>query len=93
MKNFYYTYVLLSSRDNKFYIGFTSNLKRRIKEHEQGKNVSTASRLPVKLIYFEGHRSKRDAMRREGYFKTTKGKVTLRQILRESLLPPVPRSG
>ena len=85
MENFHYTYVLLSQKDNNFYIGFTDNLERRLKEHEQGKNISTSKRLPVKLIYFEGHLSKEDAMRRESYFKTTKGKVTLKQILRESL--------
>jgi putative endonuclease len=54
-------------------------------QHKNGENISTAKRLPVELIYFEGHQSKDDALRREKYFKTTKGKVTLRQILRESL--------
>ncbi|MCA9390483.1 GIY-YIG nuclease family protein [candidate division WWE3 bacterium] len=81
---FYYTYVLYSLKDDKLYIGFTSNLKRRLAEHTQGKNISTAKRLPVKLIYFEGHLSKGDAMRRERYYKTTKGKVTLKQIVRKT---------
>lgn len=86
MKNhFYYVYVLLSLKDNKFYIGSTNNLKRRLKEHRAGKNISTSKRLPLKLIYFEGHLSRTDAERREKYFKTTKGKVTLRNIIRESL--------
>lgn len=84
MENFYYTYVLLSLKDNNFYIGFTDDLER-LKEHEQGKNISTSKRLPVKLIYFEGHLSKEDALRRESYFKTTKGKTTLKQILKKSL--------
>lgn len=84
-KNFFFVYVLLSLKDHKFYIGFTNDLERRIKEHERGKNISTNSRLPVKLIYFEGHLSKEDALRRESYFKTTKGKTTLRQILKEYL--------
>ena len=93
MSNFYYVYVLFSDRDGKLYIGFTDNLERRLKEHEQGKNVSTASRLPVKLIYFEGHLSKEDAMRRESCFKTAKGKMTLRQVLKESLLSTATRGG
>jgi putative endonuclease len=92
LEHFYNVYVLLSQRDNKFYIGFTNDLLRRFKEHEQGKNISTARRLPLKLIYFEGHLSKKDALRRESYFKTTKGKVTLRQMLRESLLSNLPGS-
>jgi len=86
MQGFYYTYVLLSRKDNQFYIGFTNDLYRRLSEHQQGKNISTSKRLPVELIYFEGHRSKEDAVRRESYFKTVKGKTTLKQILREYLL-------
>jgi len=81
----YYVYILFSLKDEKFYIGFTNDLERRIKEHNSGKNISTKSRLPLKLIYYEAHLSKADAARRERYFKTTKGKSTLRQMLRESL--------
>ncbi|PIR43835.1 hypothetical protein COV24_00725, partial [candidate division WWE3 bacterium CG10_big_fil_rev_8_21_14_0_10_32_10] len=36
---FFYTYVLFSFKDKKLYIGYTNNLKRRLKEHSQGKNV------------------------------------------------------
>jgi putative endonuclease len=82
---FFYVYVLLSLKDDKFYIGFTNDLKRRLKEHNSGKNISTKSRRPLTLIYYEAHLSKSDAERREKYFKTTKGKSTLRQMLRESL--------
>ncbi len=64
LEEFFYVYVLQSEFDNKFYIGYTSNLERRINEHQQGKNISTAKRLPLKLIYFEGHLSKTDAERR-----------------------------
>jgi putative endonuclease len=81
----YYVYVLLSLRDHKFYIGLTNDLRRRIKEHNAGKNISTKPRLPLKLFYYEAHLSKDDAERREQYFKTTKGKSALRQMLRKSL--------
>lgn len=83
--HFWYVYVLRSLKNHMFYIGSTNDLKRRLTQHEHGENTSTAKRLPVVLIYFEGHRSKDDALRREKYFKTTKGKVTLRQILKDSL--------
>jgi len=83
--HFWYVYVLLSLKDHQFYSGTTNNLKRRFKQHQRGENVSTAKRLPLKLIYFEGHCSKEDALRREKYFKTTKGKTTLRQMVRHSL--------
>jgi len=82
---FWYVYVLRSLKDRMFYIGSTNDLKRRLQQHQRGENTSTAKRLPVELIYFEGHQSKDDALRREKYFKTTKGKVTLRQMLRDAL--------
>lgn len=81
----WYAYVLNSLKDNKFYLGSTGNLKRRLEQHQRGENVSTAKRLPLELIYFEGHRSKEDALRREQYFKTTKVKVTLRRFLEDFL--------
>ncbi|MFH1749505.1 MAG: GIY-YIG nuclease family protein [bacterium] len=80
-----YIYILLSLKDKKFYIGTTNNIKRRLLEHKRGKNISTSKRLPLRLIYFEAHLSKEDAKRRERYFKTTKGKTTLKTVLQESL--------
>ncbi len=80
---FHYLYVLISLKDHKFYIGSTNDLKRRLQEHQQGKNISTAKRLPVRLIFYEAYPTKSDAERRERYFKTNKGKTTLRQMLRD----------
>ena len=48
----YYVYVLLSDKDNRFYTGFTDNLKRRVAEHNSGKVQSTALRRPLRLVYF-----------------------------------------
>ena len=83
--SFWYVYVLRSAKDHDFYVGSTNNLKRRVQQHQRGENISTAKRLLVELIYFEGHHSKDDALRREKYFKTTKGRITLRQMLRGGL--------
>jgi putative endonuclease len=81
----YYVYVLLSEKDNNFYTGFSEDVEQRLDEHNAGKNASTRSRRPFKLIYCEGHTSKSDALRREGYFKASKGKTTLKQILKDAL--------
>jgi putative endonuclease len=70
---FFYVYVLESLKDSKKYIGYTSNLKRRLEEHLTGKTFSTKFRLPFKLIYFEGCLHSEDAKRREKYLKTTQG--------------------
>lgn len=80
---FYYVYVLQSLKDNKRYIGYTNDLKRRIEEHNSGKNISTKSRIPLKLIYYEACLSKEDAKRREKYFKVTGGRRFLVKRLRD----------
>jgi len=83
--NTYYVYVLLSLKDGKFYIGFTNNLEKRLKQHFQGKNFSTKPRLPLKLIYYEACGSKKDTKRREKYFKSTIGRRFLKVRLRAYL--------
>lgn len=79
------TYVLQSLKDHKFYIGSSSDLKERLTDHFHGKVKSTSFRRPFKLIFCEFFVSKKDALRREDYFKTTAGKKSLKLILRESL--------
>jgi putative endonuclease len=81
----FFVYVLLSQKDNNFYIGFSEDITKRLTDHNAGRNTSTKSRRPLELIYYEAHLSKDDALRREAYFKTTKGKSTLKQILRTTL--------
>jgi len=81
----YYTYVLYSTIAKKFYIGYTTNLQRRFKEHVGGKSHTTYRFPDLNLIFYEYFISKQDAIRRERYFKTTKGKKALKLMLRESL--------
>ena len=65
----YYVYLLQSEKDKRFYVGFTSDLKRRISEHNAAKVQSTKAFIPYRLIYFEGFRSKKDALNREKKLK------------------------
>jgi len=81
----YCVYVLLSEKDNKFYIGFSTNITKRVEDHNAGKTKSTAPRRPFKLIFCEYYLSKVDALRREKYFKTTAGKKALKLMLRDTL--------
>jgi putative endonuclease len=82
---FHYVYILRSLKDGLFYIGYSEDLKTRVKDHNQGKNVSTKNRRPLELIFYEAFPNKFDALRREAYYKTTKGKTTLKQMLKEFL--------
>ncbi|MBL7130633.1 MAG: GIY-YIG nuclease family protein [Candidatus Omnitrophica bacterium] len=65
----FYVYLLKSNKDNELYIGFTNNLKRRVKEHNNGLVSSTKSRKPLELIYFEAYKSEKDARLREKNLK------------------------
>jgi putative endonuclease len=82
----YYVYVLKSKVNVKIYVGYTKDLKRRLKEHKSGKGVTTKTLKTTTLIFYEAFIDKKDAIRRENYFKTTKGKSSLRQIIRYSLI-------
>jgi len=79
----YFVYVLQSEKDKKLYIGYTNNVEKRLKEHNNGKVQSTKPRIPLKLIFYEAYLNQKDALRREDYFKSTKGKRTLKIMLKE----------
>ena len=85
MKEFYYTYVLKSEKDNKFYTGYTNDIKRRFEEHNNGLVKSTKNRRPFILIYFEACLNQQDATHREKYLKTFHGKMFLRNRLKSYL--------
>jgi putative endonuclease len=78
----YCVYVLYSEKDWLLYIGYSSNLEKRIEKHNSGGCKSTAPRRPLKLIFCEYYLFKQDAMKREDYFKTTAGKKALKLMLR-----------
>ncbi len=79
-----YVYVLKSKKNGQLYVGRTADLGRRIKQHQAGKTRTTNRLLPLKLIFYEAFDNKTDAIRREKYFKTSKGKSSLKQIIRNS---------
>jgi putative endonuclease len=66
----YYTYVLRSLKDKKFYTGSTNNLKLRFGRHNKGLVESTKDRRPFELMYYEACIDQRDAIKREKYLKT-----------------------
>jgi len=86
MFKFHYVYVLQSINfPSWIYIGYSENLKQRLKEHNNGKSKSTNHRKPYYLIHYEAYCNSKDAKRRELYLKTTKGKTTIKTMLKEYL--------
>ncbi len=61
----HYLYILKSKKDGKLYIGETSDLRRRLVEHNSGKSEATKSRIPFDLIYYEAYENSLLAKQRE----------------------------
>lgn len=73
----FYVYVLLSNKDKKYYIGFTTDLKKRIKEHILGNVSATSYRRPLELVYYECYKERKIAQKRERQLKGGKAHITL----------------
>ncbi len=84
----YYVYMLISKGDKPVtYIGYTNNLKKRIKLHNSGKGAKFTRGRKWKLIYNEKFRSKNKAILREYYIKKNR---TLRNKLKNENLNITP---
>lgn len=81
----FYVYVLRSENDSGFYIGFSSNLRLRLKTHRDGNAPATAHRGPWKLVYYEAYLIQADALGREKYLKSGAGRKFLKSQLRHYL--------
>lgn len=79
----FYVYVIRSVNHNRNYTGFTSNLKKRIKEHNSGTTKSTIPYFPWKLVFFEIFESKIEALKREKFLKSGQGRDLIKQKLSE----------
>ncbi len=79
----FYVYILQSKKNDELYMGFTSDLKKRLKEHNQGLNFSTKRYLPWELIYYEACLEESDARRREKYLKTTQGGRLIKRRIKD----------
>jgi|SRR5690606_16248292 len=82
----YCVYILFSRKDLLLYIGYTTNIVERVKNHNCGNTKSTASRRPLELIFCEFYLFEADARKREMYFKTTAGKKAIKLMLGDTLL-------
>ncbi|MBT7007072.1 GIY-YIG nuclease family protein [Candidatus Falkowbacteria bacterium] len=78
---FYFTYVLKSLKDQKFYIGWTDNLTNRFEKHNKGLVNATKTRLSFKIVYYEVCLSKEGAIKREKQLKTGFGRAYLKRRL------------
>ena len=84
-ENYSYVYVLQSELDHQFYTGDTSDISKRLNDHNRGLVHSTKNRVPFRLVYWEGCLNQQDATKREKYLKSTWGKRYLKNRIKNYL--------
>jgi putative endonuclease len=77
----YSVYVLRNCSSGRQYTGYTSDLKQRVGQHNHGITKSTKNRGQWEMVYQEEFATRSEAMKREKYLKSGKGREELKQIL------------
>ena len=77
-------FYVLECSDGSYYAGYTNDLERRLRVHNEGKGAKyTRAKLPVHCIYHEKYETKREAMQAEYRFKQLKRYEKERYIAKE----------
>lgn len=79
-----YVYVIRSEKDGRFYVGLTSNVKKRVSQHNAGRTRSTKAYRPWKLFFFEECLNRIEARKREKYLKSGYGKQWIKEKFKRS---------
>lgn len=66
-------------------VGYTNDLRKRFREHNEGKSTYTKGRGPFELIYYEAYRNKKDAKSREKQLKSGQGRAYLKKRIKHFL--------
>lgn len=77
----YYVYILQSKKNKQLYIGYSTDLKRRVESHNGGRNLATAPFRPYKIIFYEAFLNRVDAKHREEYLKSGFGRRSIKKML------------
>ncbi|MHA1753091.1 MAG: GIY-YIG nuclease family protein [Candidatus Helarchaeota archaeon] len=79
----YLVYILKSKTDGSFYIGYTSNIKKRLEEHNSGRSYYTRRKIPWDLVYKEEFKTKKEAIMREKQLKSKKSHRFIELLIKE----------
>lgn len=88
VKEKFFMYILQSMKDFSFYIGQCSDLDKRMSKHFDGMSKYTASKRPLRLVYFEVFDSRSEAIRRERQVKKMKSKKYIAHLISNWLTCP-----
>jgi putative endonuclease len=73
-------YILYSKSFDRYYVGYTNDLERRISEHNRKKGKFTDAGIPWILVHSELYSTKKEAMTRERFIKSRKSKSFIIEI-------------
>ena len=76
-----YCYILFSVKLNKYYIGSTPDIERRLEEHNRGKEKFTRTGVPWKLVYKEIFDDLKLARQREAHIKKMKSRKFIESLI------------
>jgi len=80
----YFVYILYSPSSGKSYVGYTSNIGRRMEEHNHTERKGFTLRYrPWVLFHSEAYETKAEATAREKFYKSGAGRCLLKEILQE----------
>ena len=74
-------YILYSKRIDHYYVGYTNNIERRIKEHNRRKGKYTDRGIPWIMVRTEIYTSKEEAELREKFIKKRKSRAYIEQLI------------
>ncbi|MBL8121394.1 GIY-YIG nuclease family protein [Candidatus Saccharibacteria bacterium] len=81
----YYVYILQSVEFQRYYVGHTDDVSRRLAEHNSGHTPSTKPYAPWRIVYTESYTTKQDAYKRERQIKSYKGGRAFKALLNNTV--------
>jgi putative endonuclease len=77
----FYTYILKSTSNGRYYIGHTNDINSRLHRHNSGMVTATKNKGPWIIVYFETYKTKTEANKRELYIKSMKSRVFIEKLI------------
>ncbi len=82
----YYVYILYSSKRDKYYVGYSSNIEERIRKHNTHHQGFTGNTLDWELQYLETYNTKEEAIKREQAIKRWKSRKRIEELIQKQVI-------
>ena len=79
-----YCYILYSAKLDKYYVGSTPDVERRLDDHNRGKEKFTRMGIPWKLVHVEEFETLTQARQREKYIKRMKSRIFIEALIAQA---------